>query len=120
MVLIGETGSGKSTQLAQFIADSGVASSGSILCTQPRKIAAISLGKRVGEECNGCYEDNSIICYPSYSSSQQFGSKVIYMTDHCLLQNLMKDKNLFGVSCIIVDEAHERSLNTDLLLGLLK
>ncbi|KAJ6959411.1 hypothetical protein D5086_030290 [Populus alba] len=120
MVLIGETGSGKSTQLAQFIADSGVASSGSILCTQPRKIAAISLGKRVGEECNGCYENNSIICYPSYSSSQQFGSKVIYMTDHCLLQNLMKDKKLFGVSCIIVDEAHERSLNTDLLLGLLK
>lgn len=77
MVLIGETGSGKSTQLAQFIADSGVASSGSILCTQPRKIAAISLGKRVGEECNGCYENNSIICYPSYSSSQQFGSKLM-------------------------------------------
>lgn len=120
MVLIGETGSGKSTQLVQFIADSGVASSGSILCTQSRKIAVISLGKWVGEECNGCYEDNSIICYPTYSSAQQFGSKVIYMTDHCLLQNLMKDKKLFGVSCIIIDEAHERTLNTDLLLGLLK
>ncbi|KAJ9159148.1 hypothetical protein P3X46_024673 [Hevea brasiliensis] len=120
MVLIGETGSGKSTQLVQFLADSGVASSGSILCTQPRKIAAISLEKRVGEESIGCYEDNSIVCYPTYSSAQCFNSKVIYMTDHCLLQHLMKDRTLSGVSCIIIDEAHERSLNTDLLLALIK
>ncbi|KAJ6683585.1 hypothetical protein OIU85_007289 [Salix viminalis] len=68
MVLIGETGSGKSTQMelhqaVQFCA------------LNPQKIAAISLGKWVGEECNGCYEDNSIICYPTYSSAQQFGSK---------------------------------------------
>uniref|UniRef100_A0A2P2JTQ8 RNA helicase n=1 Tax=Rhizophora mucronata TaxID=61149 RepID=A0A2P2JTQ8_RHIMU len=120
MVLIGETGSGKSTQLVQFLADSGVAAGGSILCTQPRKIAAISLAKRVGEECRGCYEDNSIACYPTFSSFQLFNSKVIYMTDHCLLQHLMKDKTLSEVSCIIIDEAHERSLNTDLLLALIK
>ncbi|KAF2294161.1 hypothetical protein GH714_007962 [Hevea brasiliensis] len=120
IVLIGETGSGKSTQLVQFLADSGVASSGSILCTQPRKIAAIYLAKRVGEESIGCYEDNSIVCYPTYSSAQCLNSKVIYMTDHCLMQHLMKDKTLSGVSCIIVDEAHERSLNTDLLLALIK
>ncbi|CAL5438598.1 unnamed protein product [Camellia sinensis] len=56
MVLIGETGSGKSTQLVQFLADSGLGASGSIVCTQPRKIAAVSLAKRVGEETNGCYE----------------------------------------------------------------
>ncbi|KAK8477095.1 hypothetical protein V6N13_024271 [Hibiscus sabdariffa] len=120
MVLIGETGSGKSTQLVQFLSDSGIAANESIVCTQPRKIAAISLAKRVREESIGCYNDNSVICYPTFSSAQQFDSKVIYMTDHCLLQHYMNDRNLSGISCIIVDEAHERSLNTDLLLALLK
>ncbi|XP_022741693.1 ATP-dependent RNA helicase DEAH11, chloroplastic-like [Durio zibethinus] len=120
MVLIGETGSGKSTQLVQFLADSGIAADESIICTQPRKIAAISLAERVREESIGCYDDNSVICYPTFSSAQQFDSKIIYMTDHCLLQHYMKDRDLSGISCIIVDEAHERSLNTDLLLSLVK
>ncbi|KAL5820052.1 hypothetical protein ACOSQ4_023894 [Xanthoceras sorbifolium] len=120
IVLVGETGSGKSTQLVQFLADSGVAAEQSIVCTQPRKIAAISLAHRVKEESSGCYEDNSVIFCPAYSSAQQFDSKVIYMTDHCLLQHYMNDRNLSGISCIIVDEAHERSLNTDLLLALVK
>ncbi|XWS29571.1 hypothetical protein CRYUN_Cryun24cG0040300 [Craigia yunnanensis] len=120
MVLIGETGSGKSTQLVQFLADSGIAANESIICTQPRKIAANSLAERVREESIGCYDDNSVICYPTFSSAQQFDSEVIYMTDHCLLQYYMNDRNLSGISCIIVDEAHERSLNTDLLLALVK
>lgn len=120
MVLIGETGSGKSTQLVQFLADSGLPGTGSIVCTQPRKIAAISLAQRVCDESNGCYLDNSVICYPSFSSAQGFKSKVIFMTDHCLLQHYMNDESLAGISYIIVDEAHERSLNTDLLLALLK
>ncbi|CAL5358288.1 unnamed protein product [Camellia sinensis] len=68
----------------QFLADSGLGASGSIVCTQPRKIAAVSLAKRVGEETNLCIQ------------------------------------NLSGISCIVMDEAHERSLNTDLLLALLK
>ncbi|XP_050210053.1 ATP-dependent RNA helicase DEAH12, chloroplastic-like [Mercurialis annua] len=120
IVLIGETGSGKSTQLVQYLADSGVAASGSILCTQPRKIAALSLSKRVGEETSGCYDDYSVVCFPTYSSDQLLDSKAIYMTDHCLMRHLMRDKTLSGVSCIIVDEAHERSLDTDLLLALIK
>uniref|UniRef100_A0A803MCK7 RNA helicase n=1 Tax=Chenopodium quinoa TaxID=63459 RepID=A0A803MCK7_CHEQI len=119
-VLIGETGSGKSTQLVQFLADSGLVADGSLICTQPRKIAANSLERRVKEESYGCYEDNAISCYRSFSSLQQFDAKLIYMTDHCLLQYCMNDKMLHGVSCILVDEAHERTLNTDLLLSMLK
>ncbi|KAK6791080.1 hypothetical protein RDI58_010161 [Solanum bulbocastanum] len=119
-VLIGETGSGKSTQLVQFLADCGVTGNGSIVCTQPRKLAANSLAQRVKQESEGCYEDTSIICYPSYSSGHKFDSKVVFMTDHCLLQHYMVDKTLSKISCIIVDEAHERSLDTDLLLALIK
>ncbi|XP_023728927.1 ATP-dependent RNA helicase DEAH11, chloroplastic [Lactuca sativa] len=119
LVLVGETGSGKSTQLVQFLTDSEVAANKSIVCTQPRKLAAMSLATRVQEETRGCLEDNSVICSPTYSSLQ-FDSRVIYTTDHCLLQHYMNDKNFSSISCIIVDEAHERSLNTDLLLALIK
>ncbi|KAK6923797.1 Helicase-associated domain [Dillenia turbinata] len=120
MVLIGETGSGKSTQVVQLLADSGVAACESIVCTQPRKIAAISLAHRVGEESRGCYENNSVVCCPLYATAQCSYSKITYMTDHCLLQHYMNDKDLTGISCIVVDEAHERSLNTDLLLAMVK
>ncbi|KAL2528006.1 helicase domain-containing protein/IBR domain-containing protein/zinc finger protein-related [Forsythia ovata] len=119
-VLIGETGSGKSTQLVQFLADSGTFGHESIVCTQPRKLAAISLAERVKEESCGCSKDTSVIFCPSCSSSQELGRKVIFMTDHCLLQHYMSDKQLSRISCIIVDEAHERSLNTDLLLAMIK
>ncbi|XAR73443.1 RNA helicase [Bertholletia excelsa] len=77
MVLIGETGSGKSTQLVQYLADSGVAGEGSVICTQPRKLAAISLAQRVNEESYRCYRDNSVISFPTYSSAQQFNSKLM-------------------------------------------
>lgn len=121
MVLVGETGSGKSTQLVQFLADSSIIGANeSIICTQPRKIAARSLALRVQEESNGCYENNSIKFYPTFSSSNEFNCGIVFMTDNCLLQQYMKDDNLSGISCLIIDEAHERSLNTDLLLALIK
>ncbi|XP_061375707.1 ATP-dependent RNA helicase DEAH12, chloroplastic-like isoform X2 [Gastrolobium bilobum] len=120
MVLIGETGSGKSTQLVQFLVDAGIGTDESIICTQPRKIAAKSLAQRVQEESTGCYEGNSIMFYPTSSSLCDSDSKIKFVTDHCLLQHYMSDNNLSGVSCIIIDEAHERSLNTDLLLALIK
>ncbi|CAL5085685.1 unnamed protein product [Urochloa decumbens] len=120
MILIGETGSGKSTQLVQFLADSGLACGGSIICTQPRKIAAISLAHRVDEESNGCHGDKSVMSYSTFLNSRGFGSKIVFTTDSCLLHHCMSDKGLDGISYIIVDEAHERSLNTDLLLAMIK
>lgn len=120
VVLIGETGSGKSTQLVQFLADSSLASNGLIICTQPRKIAAMTLARRVCEETIGCYTDNSVSFQAASSFFQRLSSGIIYMTDHCLLQHYMNDTSLRGISHIIVDEAHERSLNTDLLLALIK
>ncbi|KAG9443171.1 hypothetical protein H6P81_019025 [Aristolochia fimbriata] len=119
MVLIGETGSGKSTQLVQFLVDSGLGGDGLIVCTQPRKIAAISLAERVRDESYGCYSDNCIT-YCSTYMPQKLNCKVVFMTDHCLLQHYMQDAKLSSISCIIIDEAHERSLNTDLLLALIK
>ncbi|PKU79911.1 ATP-dependent RNA helicase DEAH11, chloroplastic [Dendrobium catenatum] len=120
VVLIGETGSGKSTQLVQFLADSGLATNGSIICTQPRKIAAMTLARRVCEETIGCHADNFVSSHASSSVLQRLSSGIIYMTDHCLLQRYMNDSSLSGISHIIVDEAHERSLSTDLLLALIK
>ncbi|KAM0850437.1 hypothetical protein ACQ4PT_053082 [Festuca glaucescens] len=120
MILIGETGSGKSTQLVQFLADSGLAANGSIVCTQPRKVAGLSLAHRVDEESKGCYKDNFVSSYSSFFNSQDLSSKIIFCTDSCLLHHYMDDTDLNGISYIIVDEAHERSLNTDLLLALIK
>ena len=120
MILIGESGSGKSTQLVQFLADSGLAANGSIVCTQPRKIAAMSLARRVDEESNGCYKDNFVLSYSTFLNYQDLNSKIIFCTDSCLLYHCMNDADLNGISDIIVDEAHERSLNTDLLLALIK
>uniref|UniRef100_A0ACD5WQG8 Uncharacterized protein n=1 Tax=Avena sativa TaxID=4498 RepID=A0ACD5WQG8_AVESA len=120
IILIGETGSGKSTQLVQFLADSGLAADGSIVCTQPRKIAAAALARRVDEESNGCYTDNFVLSYSTFFNCQDFNSKIIFCTDSCLLHHCMNDVGLDDISYIIIDEAHERSLNTDLLLALIK
>ncbi|MQL70537.1 hypothetical protein Taro_002839 [Colocasia esculenta] len=120
VLLIGETGCGKSTQLVQFLADAGMTANGSVICTQPRKIAAISLSKRVGEECYGCFPDCFVTSNVTYASTKDFNSRVVFTTDHYFLQHCMDNKNLSGISYVIVDEAHERSLNTDLILALLK
>lgn len=104
----------------QFLADSDLAANGSIVCTQPRKIAAISLSNRVDEESNGCYGDNFVLPYSTFLNYQDFSSKIIFITDSCLLHHCMNDMGWDDISYIIVDEAHERSLNTDLLLALIK
>ncbi|XP_041361279.1 ATP-dependent RNA helicase DEAH11, chloroplastic-like [Gigantopelta aegis] len=118
-VILGETGSGKSTQVTQFLYQVGFGNDGIIVCTQPRKVAAISLATRVASEM-----DTSVGQVVGYrvGMKSKFGgnTKILYMTDHALLNDCLQDPTLSKYSCVIIDEAHERSIYTDLLLGMVK
>ncbi|XP_046356008.2 ATP-dependent RNA helicase DEAH12, chloroplastic-like [Haliotis rufescens] len=118
-VILGETGSGKSTQMTQYLHQAGFSEDGFIVCTQPRKIAAISLATHVASEL--VTNVGNVVGYKVGMRSKCGGAtKILYMTDHCLLNECLKDPTLSAYSCVIVDEAHERSIYTDLLLGMLK
>ena len=115
-VLIGETGSGKSTQIVQYLFDAGFGKSGLIACTQPRKIAAASLASFVSTEMG----KGTVKRYTGLQSKNVKEAKVLYMTDHILLNECIADPNLSKYSCLVIDEAHERSIPTDLLLAFTK
>lgn len=118
-VLIGETGSGKSTQIAQYMFQAGLANKGMIVCTQPRKIAAVTLAGHVAQEMGTSV--GQLVGYKvGMQVKQSRITKIMYMTDHVLLNECLLDKQFSAYSCIIVDEAHERSIYTDLLLGMIK
>ncbi|VDI41954.1 ATP-dependent RNA helicase DHX8/PRP22 [Mytilus galloprovincialis] len=118
-IIIGETGSGKSTQVTQYLYQAGLADSGLIVCTQPRKIAATSLATRVATELN-----TSVGHLVGYHVGMQIKTshktRIVYMTDQMLLHLCLKDEKFSKYACIIIDEAHERSIYTDLLLGMIK
>ncbi|KAF8752923.1 P-loop containing nucleoside triphosphate hydrolase protein [Rhizoctonia solani] len=122
VVMIGETGSGKTTQIPQFVAYTDIphARGKLIACTQPRRVAAMSVAKRVAEEM-----DVSLGKQVGYSirfeDMTEPGTTFLkYMTDGMLLREAMTDHDLSRYSTIILDEAHERTLATDILMGLLK
>ncbi|XP_045199872.2 uncharacterized protein LOC123554063 [Mercenaria mercenaria] len=118
-VILGETGSGKSTQMAQYLYQAGFLSGGFIACTQPRKIAAVSLATRVASELSSGV--GQVVGYKVGMQSKTTAvTKIVYMTDHILLNECLVDTHLSKYSCVIIDEAHERSIYTDLLLGMLK
>ena len=117
-ILIGETGSGKSTQLVQYLYEAGYAENGIIACTQPRKLAAISLAKYVSKEV--CESIDSTYGYAAIKVKQNKDTKVFFMTDHALLNECIADPNLSKYSCIVIDEAHERSIHSDILIALIK
>lgn len=119
VIIIGETGSGKTTQLTQFLNEDGYSNLGLIGCTQPRRVAAMSVAKRVSEEMDVKLgqEVGYAIRFEDMTSSKTI---IKYMTDGVLLREVLMDSNLDKYSCIIMDEAHERTLNTDVLLGLFK
>lgn len=116
---MGETGSGKTTQLTQYLHESGYSSRGLIGCTQPRRVAAMSVAKRVSEEMNVKLgeEVGYAIRFEDCTSEKTF---IKYMTDGILLRECLGDPDVEHYSAIIMDEAHERSLNTDVLFGLLR
>ena len=118
-IIIGETGSGKTTQLTQFLYEDGYGRNGRIACTQPRRVAAMSVAKRVSEEMG--VEVGSTVGYAIRFEDFTSDETVIkYMTEGILLRESLNEPDLDRYSCIIMDEAHERALNTDILLGLFK
>lgn len=120
VILVGETGSGKTTQIAQFIAEAGYCDGGKrVVCTQPRRVAAMSVARRVSEEMdvNLGEEVGYSIRFEDCCGPK---TKVKFATDGMLLREAMTDPTLNQYSVVILDEAHERTLATDILFGLLK
>ncbi|WFD24175.1 RNA helicase [Malassezia equina] len=119
VVIIGETGSGKTTQLCQFLHEDGYTDYGMVGCTQPRRVAAMSVAKRVSEEME-CPLGSTVGYSIRFEDCTSKETKIKYMTDGVMLRESLTEKDLDRYSAIILDEAHERSLSTDVLMGLLK
>lgn len=120
IVLVGETGSGKTTQIPQWAVDYARSMGGKgVACTQPRRVAAMSVAQRVSEEMDVVLgqEVGYSIRFEDCSSQK---TVLKYMTDGMLLREAMSDPMLEAYQCILLDEAHERTLATDLLMGVLK
>ncbi|XP_042025035.1 pre-mRNA-splicing factor ATP-dependent RNA helicase DEAH7-like [Salvia splendens] len=119
IVVVGETGSGKTTQLTQYLHEDGYTNNGIVGCTQPRRVAAMSVAKRVSEEMET--ELGDLVGYAIRFEDVTGPNTVIkYMTDGVLLRETLKDSDLEKYRVIVMDEAHERSLSTDVLFGILK
>ncbi len=119
VVIAGETGSGKTTQIPKMCLEAGLGIEAKIGCTQPRRVAALSISRRIAEELkvNWGREVGCTIRFDDRSSAQTY---IKLMTDGILLAETQGDPLLSEYNCIIIDEAHERSLNIDFLLGYLK
>lgn len=121
LVIVGETGCGKSTQIPQYLLEAGWASSGKIIgVTQPRRVAVISVASRVADE-RACILGNEVgYCIRFEDCSDPNLTKIKFMTDGLLVREMMQDPLLNKYSVIMLDEAHERTLHTDIVTGLLK
>ena len=132
LVMLGETGSGKSTQIGQFLHSETWASSsssssssssrgggGCIAITQPRRVAAVNLARRVAEEM-GVALGKEVGYSVRFDNRSSEVTKVKFLTDGMLLQEMMRDPLLKRYSAVVVDEAHERTVATDLCMGFLR
>lgn len=119
VIIAGETGSGKTTQLPKFCLQGGLGIAGSIAHTQPRRIAARTVAQRIAQEL-GCELGAAVGYAVRFSDQSNPRSLLRVMTDGLLLTEIRRDRYLNAYDAIIVDEAHERSLNIDFLLGYLR
>ena len=119
LIVVGDTGSGKTTQLTQYLAEAGFADNGIIGCTQPRRVAAMSVAKRVSEEV-GCELGQEVGYTIRFEDMTTPATKIKYMTDGMLQREVLMDPELKRYSVIMLDEAHERTIATDVLFALLK
>lgn len=122
VVICGSTGSGKTTQIPQFLYESGYGSPdsptpGLIGITQPRRVAAVSMSKRVAEELG---DKSGAVAYQiRFEGTVKPETSIKFMTDGVLMREVAQDITLKKYSAIVIDEAHERSANTDILIGML-
>jgi ATP-dependent helicase HrpA len=119
LIIAGETGSGKSTQIPKMCLDAGRGIRGLIGCTQPRRVAAITVAQRIAEEL-GEQIGQSVAYKIRFDERAGLHSYIKLMTDGVLLMEAQRDRLLRRYDTIIVDEAHERSLNIDFIIGILR
>ncbi|XP_057430987.1 probable pre-mRNA-splicing factor ATP-dependent RNA helicase DEAH9 [Lotus japonicus] len=120
-IIVGETGSGKTTQIPQFLKEAGWASGGRLIaCTQPRRLAVQAVASRVAQEMGVQLGDEVGYTIRFEDLTKPDVTVIKFLTDGVLLREMMADPLLTKYSVIMVDEAHERSISTDILLGLLK
>ncbi|HAV62052.1 MAG TPA: ATP-dependent RNA helicase HrpA [Verrucomicrobiales bacterium] len=119
VVIAGETGSGKTTQIPKLCLEAGLGIEAMIGCTQPRRVAALSISRRIAEEL-GVTWGREVGCKIRFDDRSSPHTYIKLMTDGILLAETQGDPDLSGYNAIILDEAHERSLNIDFLLGYLK
>ena len=120
LIVVGETGSGKTTQLPQYLFEDGYTGGGKLIgCTQPRRVAAMAVASRVAEEM-GVKLGHEVGYSIRFEDNTSESTVVKYMTDGMLLREFLTDPTLADYSVMIIDEAHERTLHTDILFGLVK
>lgn len=119
IVIVGETGSGKTTQIPQYLHEAGYTEKGKVGCTQPRRVAAMSVAARVSQEM-GVKLGHEVGYSIRFEDCTSEKTVLKYMTDGMLLREFLGEPDLASYSVIMVDEAHERTLSTDILFGLVK
>src|SRR5688572_15472024 len=114
LVIAGETGSGKTTQLPKICLAAGLADKGRIGCNQPRRVAALSVSRRVAEELQVTW-GHEVGCKMRFNADSGRDTRINFMTDGILLAEIQSDPLLRAYSALIIDEGHERSLNSDFI-----
>ena len=121
IVVEGETGSGKTTQIPQFLLEAGLADQGKtcVACTQPRRVAATSIAQRVADEMDVVLGKEVGYTIRFEDVTDKYNTVLKFLTDGMLLREAMHDPLLTKYSAIVLDECHERTLSTDVIMGLL-